>query len=265
MKAKEQVKQFKKLWEKMSEHLQQFYDTQDPEEMHQMRVNIKKIKAMLSLLTDAKREKKSAEQLKKLRKIFAHAGKLRAVHVNMDILSSEDIRNDAFVTAQSNVLANETSKLYAHHDEYHKTLKKTLKVLSGTFEDISDKQVVRIFDKQMEDIYQYFSKDLAFDDTLHHARKMIKELLYVHLILPDDVKDKIRLNIEYLDDLQTEIGNWHDVSMMLDLLKSSHHEHTETTQQLESKLLSMEHQIVLLASYFRKMHKIPLVLKAEKL
>lgn len=265
MKAKEQARQFKKLWEKMSEHLQQFYDTQDPEEMHQMRVNIKKIKAMLSLLTDAKKQKKSAEQLKKLKKIFAHAGKLRAVHVNMDILSSEGVENDAFATDQANILSNETSKLYTHHDEYNKTLKKAFKVLSDTFEDISDKQVVRIFDRQMEELYQYFNKDLAFDDTLHHARMMIKELMYVHQVLPEDVKDKLRLNIEYLDDLQKEIGNWHDTWVILDLLKSSLHEKPETSRQIETKLLSMEHQIVLLASYFRKMHRIPLELKAEKL
>lgn len=265
MKAKLQVKHFKILWEKMQEHLQQFYDTQDPEEMHQMRVNIKKIKSLLNILTDAKEHKQSSEHLKKLRKIFAHAGKLRTVHVNMDILSSEDIQNEAFASSQANILSDETSKLYAHHDEYAKTLKKAFKILSETFENIPDKDVVKRFDYQLEELFQYFNKDMAFDDTLHHSRKKIKELMYVHQILPEDIQKKLRLNIEYLDDLQSGIGDWHDTWVLLDLIKSSLHENPEMTRQLESKIISMEHQISLLASYFKKMHRIPLVLKAEKL
>jgi CHAD domain-containing protein len=48
-------------------------------------------------------------------------------------------------------------------------------------------------------------------DELHQARKKIKTMLYVQKILPPEITERVRLNTDYLDQLQEAIGQWHDV------------------------------------------------------
>jgi CHAD domain-containing protein len=51
-------------------------------------------------------------------------------------------------------------------------------------------------------------------DRLHKARRQIKELLYVHGLLPAGLARELDLDKEYLDRLQDAIGKWHDAAMV---------------------------------------------------
>jgi CHAD domain-containing protein len=56
----------------------------------------------------------------------------------------------------------------------------------------------------------------AAGDQLHKARKLIKELLYIQSLLPQKITDELKLNKDYLDQLQDAIGQWHDAAIVAD-------------------------------------------------
>lgn len=252
MKTKQQKEYFKSLWYSMETHFMAFYDTQDAEELHQMRVQVKKIRALLDQLTDAGDQKKTTRYLKKLKEIFRHAGKLRSVHVNLEVMDNLNINNDDFVAQQQEILANETSLLYAKHDEYVKSLKKAFKVFSKQFDDIRDKKVFRLFERQIKNLAQYFDSDWTFDLRLHEARKHIKELLYLHRALNEEQTQLFALNTEYLNDLQDIIGKWHDHVLTLQLVDDQFSVQTDIIDQLAEQISQLEAEISLMSQDFKQ-------------
>jgi CHAD domain-containing protein len=252
MKTKQQKEYFKSLWYSMEAHFMAFYDTQNAEELHQMRVQVKKIRALLDQLTDVEDQKKTKRYLKKLKEIFRHAGKLRSVHVSLEVMDNLNINNKDFVAQQQEILANETTLLYSKHDEYVKSLKKAFKVFSKQFDDISDKKIFKLFEKQVKSLAKYFKKDWAFDLQLHEARKHIKELLYLHQALNEKQTQLFTLNTKYLHDLQDIIGKWHDLLLTLQLIDDQFSVHTEIIDQLAEQISQLEAEISLMSRDFEQ-------------
>jgi CHAD domain-containing protein len=252
MKTKQQKEHFKSLWYSMEAHFLAFYDTQDAEELHQMRVQVKKIKAILDQLTDVSDHKKTSRYLKKLMEIFRLAGKLRSVHVNLEVMENLNISNDDFITQQQEILANETSLLYARHDEYLKSLKKAFKTFSKQFDDIRDKKIFALFEKQINALDKYFNSEWTFDLQLHEARKRIKELLYLHQVLNEKQTQIFSINKEYLHDLQDIIGKWHDHLLTLQLIDDQFSVHTDVIDQLAEQISQFEADISSMTQNFKQ-------------
>lgn len=251
MKTKQQKEYFKSLWYNMEAHFMAFYDTQDADQLHQMRVQVKKIRALLNQLTDAEDQKKTSRYLKKLKEIFKHAGKLRNVHVNLEVMDNLNIINEDFIAQQQEILANETSLLYAKHDEYVKSLKKAFKVFSKQFDDIRDKKVFRLFERQVNSLGKYFENEWSFDAQLHEARKHIKELLYLHHALNEEQTQRFTLNTEYLHDLQDMIGKWHDHLLTLELMNEQSPVPSEMVEQLNEQISQLEAEICTMGQDFK--------------
>jgi len=85
MKKKEESKHLGKEWEEMSIHLNSFLETGDQEELHRFRVQVKKIRAMLSLIEDASGEHAFLKNFKPVKKVFKYAGNIRRCAYNASI------------------------------------------------------------------------------------------------------------------------------------------------------------------------------------
>jgi CHAD domain-containing protein len=70
MKKKEEAKYLEKEWIEMNIHLKSFLKTGDQEALHRFRVQIKKLRAMLSLFEDASKQPGLLKGFKPVRKIF---------------------------------------------------------------------------------------------------------------------------------------------------------------------------------------------------
>jgi CHAD domain-containing protein len=77
-------------------------------------------------------------------------------------------------------------------------------------------------------VYKYFKRILSAipknleknnPENIHSGRKQLKELLYLHHMLPGSVKKKLLVRVEYIDCLQDKIGKWHDLVIAETLLK----------------------------------------------
>src|SRR5579872_4755604 len=100
MKKKEEVKFLDKEWKEMSSRLKAFLESGDQEELHQFRVQIKKLRAMLYLFEHTSRQHGIAKEFKPVRKIFKHAGQIRDAHINLQLSSRYVLKNESFEASQ---------------------------------------------------------------------------------------------------------------------------------------------------------------------
>jgi len=235
---------FNEVWQTMLAHLLAFCETQKPEELHQFRVQVKKIKALLLFLQG----RSAVKQLKPLQAIFKQAGKIRSAHVNLAFieLADAEIKNE-----QEKIAHSESKRLYSKVGVHVKTLKKLRKALAAIFQDIENKAVVRAYKKQLKKLRRFFTRSDLPVLKLHQNRKKIKNLLYFCDVLPGSLLQKFQLNIAYLDQLQEAIGEWHDVVVAFELLKTEGIADKKVLNRLERRRFILFASIRALAADFR--------------
>ena len=83
---------------------------------------------------------------------------------------------------------------------------------------IREQQLIVFFMGLIEELDAAFHGYVRESD-LHENRKRIKHLLYAFGFLPKKLRDQFDVDEKYLDNLQQQIGTWHDLEMALVLLK----------------------------------------------
>jgi CHAD domain-containing protein len=178
------------------------------ETFHQVRVEIKKIKALYELINSFDKNFHKKKSLKTFKELFFDAGRVRSFHIEEKVISGFGLTN------------SNKKLLSAIHKKQDKAIRK--------FENVIRKKLVKQIEKNGEetekflkgikekDLTDYYKKELAkteklikqkFNiDQLHKTRMMFKELLYnLKLLLASG--DKL---VIHLDKLQELIGDWHD-------------------------------------------------------
>ena len=224
LKKGRQEKRFKAIGKSMQTHLEAFFETRNPEALHHFRIQVKKMKALLLFLQDGVQEKQEARYLKSLQSIFKHAGRIRNAHIHIGLLTQYPVADSAYKMEQENMERTEIEQFCARRNAYIKTVKLIPKRLSETFRDIDDKIVLTLYKKRIKKLARFFKQPNFRIEKLHKTRKRIKNLLYLYRILPKPMVRKLQLNDTYLDHLQEAIGKWHDVVLLLELLKTEGYE-----------------------------------------
>jgi CHAD domain-containing protein len=189
--------------------LKVFDDSHDQEALHRLRVEIKKIRALVRL-AGARSGRRAAKDLHQLKRMFRQAGVIRDIDNQLRYLGQYQLLSPEFRDRQVQRLRTVVDKFAGKIKDYQKKGKKATRHLLSDIHGI-----------QEERIRHWFSREIittgillkASGDQLHKARKKIKTLLYVQKILPKRMAERLRLNTNYLDRLQEAIGQWHDAVM----------------------------------------------------
>jgi len=209
MKKKEEAKYLDKEWVEMNARLKAFLDTGDQEQLHKFRVQIKKLRAMLTLFDKTSKENGLLKNFKPVRKIFKHAGNIRNAHINLELGVRYKLKNDLFESSQQKIIEDGTNEFRTKGDEFLKLIKTAYKNLKKHLQKVDDKQIAAYYKDQLEQIATNFTIS-GFTEDMHTNRKLIKILVYNHKLAGDALNGKISFNIAYLDKLQEAIGQWHD-------------------------------------------------------
>ena len=187
------------------------------EDLHQLRVEIKKMRALLRLLDIAVREDYSKKRFEKiLRKLFKPGGKLRESQINMaqanefklqladrykehlekkDEIHSKKLKRalDQFITSQLNVFENELSAFIAETDPNH-----------------LNTSVFRFLRQEFETIETLFP-DISDHKILHKTRMHLKASGYmVSLAMALYKDDSLQTLYDGIKSVEALIGTWHD-------------------------------------------------------
>ena len=222
-------------------HLKKYYRDGEPEMLHQIRVDIKKIKAILSAINGCLKGFKAHRNFMPFRNIFRRAGDIREPGVlaqyQVEGIASDEMSSDveqlaiafkADVQHFIRVVKNNAKKLESfsrqvHHDDFMWYLaRKKKKVKSQLYP--RPKMVI-----------------------IHKVRKSIKEVVYLSEVRGKPKKKEAK----FYDKMQDAIGRLHDKQILLDLLKKKANAGSRTQREaIKSECRSDKKEIFSLASDF---------------
>lgn len=222
-------------WKKLLRAFRAFGQNTKPEELHDFRVEIKKLRALFFFLESVDSKKIHKHSIKKLRTIFREAGTVRSLDVSLNLIKAFKLKLPA--TAKSKLqkkLKSATATFHEDHKKYGKQLQEIRHDLNKQIFSVSDQQSRKFFQEAIKDLDKTFRGPTDKIDW-HESRKTIKILLYIATIKKEKQPDT-----KYLHDLQENIGQWHDTQMAMELLKAYAAKNHTTSGQLKAHATKQE-------------------------
>jgi CHAD domain-containing protein len=200
-------------------HLLSFEKKSAPEQLHYLRVEIKKIRALLVL-----QNYYSGEQFHEmnavLKTIFQLSGTIRT-HVNyLKFVNQLKIKNNSIIKKLEDEIKVGTEKFRGATTSSLSLLKICIKKSAEKIRPVKTKVILELHEHYYRKIKKHL-RSIAEPDEFHKARKQLKIILYLHSLLPKTMNKKINSNINYIDKLQDEIGKWHDAVLADQFLKQT--------------------------------------------
>jgi CHAD domain-containing protein len=219
MKKKEEIKYLENEWKEMNNCLKAFSATGNQEDLHKLRVHIKKVRAMLFLFKGTAGHNSLLKNFKPVRKIFKHAGDIRNAHVNLLLSEQYAIKNEVFETGQQKIIEDGTSVFRHKAKAYGKAVKHSFKKVKKHLPHVNNHAIKAYYKKYLDEIAAGMAI-ASFTEDMHQNRKLIKILMYNHKLADKALDGALHFNIDYLDKLQDTIGQWHDNVIAAELFSS---------------------------------------------
>ena len=180
----------------METHLKAYLKTQDQEALHRFRVQVKKIKALLTLSGKGNPHAKLNPRFKPVKKVFSKAGELRNAYISGQL-----------ALQQRQPTSKPARKFRARGTKYLKAIRMARRPIKKKLSPIHLNTLRQFYESQLQRIAAGLEGQPSAEQ-LHNCRKRIKILLYNYPLVQGELT--FELDTAYLDSLQETIGNWHD-------------------------------------------------------
>ncbi len=187
----------------------------DAKTLHDLRLQNKKLKAVLQLLKQVSGNPHFTA--KTLKPLFRLAGQIRTAQLILQQLEHYHLEQEDWVQEQHASIQQASEKLVRQRKHFKKAIAKLEQRLLPACHSVADKKVERYYGQNISRLSMAFALPLD-GDQLHENRKDIKSLLYALPVLPHALQSRLQINKSYLDELQELIGQWHDHMVLLELL-----------------------------------------------
>lgn len=211
-----QKKEIKHACKSILDSLNAFCLTKETEDIHRLRVAIKKLNAIITLLPLRKRTKRKL--LKPIRKIFKTSSAIRTAEVNLELMREFKLKDPIYEMEQREIINQISDLIISKKSKYTLWLRNFHSSFEPFLNKLSSETLQAIFLKRLNKLQLYFSKKPE-TSLLHKTRKALKIQLYLYPVIEKFLEEGRSINIEYLDELQDKIGKWHDVELTIDSLK----------------------------------------------
>ena len=203
----------------------------DPDGVHDLRVDLKRMKAFFALVESINHEFKAKKEFRNFKKIAQNTGRLRDVQVQRELV--ENI-NGSLGLGIEDYKAYLIEKECGYSAAFQKfalknplqNLKKSEKIIKKTLKEISpvraEARVQGRFYNMRNNLVFLHSEDKLKDDILHEVRKLSKETHYVLEIIQScfrifrDSKGFLKKLIK----VHKLLGAWHDYDVCLRYLNN---------------------------------------------
>jgi CHAD domain-containing protein len=185
---------------------------QNPEMLHMLRVNIKQIRAVLSLVKEICNKSCNSNEMKPL---FQDAGQIRTLQINLKILNELPHPPELPI---SQIAANEkvlTGQFMDNIPEYLTGIDKFRNDFSLP-NILPDDKIKNYIAMQVKKANKLIVKQVR--ENLHCFRKRVKKIIYAYDVLPATLQKTVVLNKSELNKLQKKLGKWHDTFSVIDFL-----------------------------------------------
>ncbi len=246
-----QVKHFRQSLQLADKSLALFGKKQDPEALHKLRVEVKKMKAMLLLQSGSSAVDKFAGEFLEIRNVFKKAGKIREAEINLKLLKAHHISDKKLKRSQGERVEKKGEKFSRKAGDYRKRIEKSATVFIPKFKTIPLGKIQRLFNSELRQLSRLTQVRMG-TVQLHNFRKKLKNLIYSNALLPEAAAKKMKLNVVFLKKLEDTIGSWHDVIQTIALLKENGYSEKEIPGQLLAERLQARKKVSALFVNFQK-------------
>ncbi len=189
----------------IEQNLNQFNKVKKPECLHQLRISIKRIKAIISFAEDIFKENHSIAELKSL---FNKAGKIRELQIHIHLL-------ELFPNHPKKIIKELKQKEDILIQQFTKNCNRNIKSINNFREQSclpdklpNQKVIIKYFNVEKKSATNKIKK--VDRDELHKYRIKIKKLMYVYNFLPKKTQKEIEFNKVKIKRQQEQLGDWHD-------------------------------------------------------
>jgi CHAD domain-containing protein len=218
---KELVTYFKTRESALNLILEKAPDSYTVETFHELRVEIKKLKALFELITFCSKKFKSRKTFKPFRTIFKEAGKIRELQLQQTILEKQPSFH--LLKKYPNRLKKQEIKKTKNF--FSLANKRLIKKLKGKYRKIiyliikiRKKKVNRYRNKTRKEIKKLISKNIFKKNKMHNFRIRLKMYQYNEKVFPVAQSSKL---ISTQTELSDMLGEWHDYEVAILHLKKT--------------------------------------------
>jgi CHAD domain-containing protein len=203
----------RKRFTRLKELLVSFLEDQRPETLHEVRVEVKRLKAVLNFLQYAEPKFKAHKAFLPLRKIFREAGAIREQSVVVELLESCGLKESS-IRELAPPTANTVHEFIERIPKHVAHLPETLDIISRKSKKVSKKKLRAYHHEQAKKIkrglYPYLDKP-----QLHLIRKYMKELAYLEKLTGKEENK----HTKFFQKAGELIGQWHDKQVVISMLQ----------------------------------------------
>ena len=205
---------FSERLRKLFQSLETFKEKSDEDSLHDVRVEVKKLKSMRLFLKQVYPDK--TVRRKKLRKLFSEAGMIRVFQLNLSWLKKNKFHLLIEKGFHEDELRNQIHQFQSKISQAEKDLQKDF----DEWKELIEKTDIKIISNFCLSLLNELKTLLCNSDNnevWHELRKEVKRFLHVqNWNEPFSSKDFL----VSLDKLQELLGNWHDLVVINETLLS---------------------------------------------
>jgi CHAD domain-containing protein len=214
MKKREEKKYFDKEWKAMKSSLNAFFNKEEQEDLHHFRVQVKKLRAFIILSDSTGHQPNLTLYFKPVKKIFKEAGEIRNAYMNQQLAKAHQPASNDFMSSQHQLQTDATTRFKSMKVKHLEKIKDVHAIIKGKIRSISNVRTSLFYQNLLQQISGTLT-NLKFNEALHDCRKQVKILIYNHKLVHTVLA--IGFNEDYLHQVQTAIGDWHDNVLAIEL------------------------------------------------
>lgn len=190
---------------------------QKSESFHQLRVQVKKIRALLHFINSIY---SYPGGIRILKPIFKKAGQIRELQINSKLLQKLHNPPLSMVKDMARKENNHQRLFIKNIPGYIDIVKRLDMIFDAPLYLPKKKTAKKYFQKQIRKASHKFN--MGSKKGLHQLRTQLKTLMYVYKALPDNIQKSLNLNASHVNKLQHRLGLWHDTYSAIGFFSNQH-------------------------------------------
>jgi len=198
-------------------HLHDFELTGEEVPLHDFRLELKKLKAIIKFLKSIYPRQKFKRPIHLLGSVFQHAGEIREYQLLQQWLKSHQLEHLTKEYFPEEKMQKMILLFQQRSVSYKTDLKEVIdscsKFIQTTNKILPEQYVIGLNAKIDKLLHKHVS-----DNDWHELRKMIKQWMYAVNWIPDEEQTKSDSQFSFYNKLQESIGHWHDMKVIKETL-----------------------------------------------
>jgi len=212
---------YRRLADKLHRRLTDHHLTDDAELIHKLRVSIKKIRAILSLIMEIDKQAPVDDYLASLKHIFRPAGKLRETQISLILIAGTDKPGlgtfRKYLERRADKQLRRFKKAVERLD--NKALHKSDRAIDRWLQGVDETFMVEQIRSNIESrqiLIRSLIPGMSDKDNLHRIRINVRALSEMFTLLHDMQPDStLKAQLDEIKSILDVIGTWHDYDVLL--------------------------------------------------